>query len=236
MCSGRESPSRCDPTKSAAMNPTQYWPWPPMLKSPQRKANATASAVRISGAMRMSVCWRSFAAASPGLAGDPGEEPVEPGAGEDRLVRGDGVVPRDRDDETADQEREHGRGDRDEDAADAGREPVAPTRLGRRRPRLVGHQAASSPPRPPVMAMPSSSSETSRPYSADDPALVDDEDPVGEREDLVELERDEQDRRGPRPAPRRAAGARTRSRRRRARGSAGRRRGCSGRARPRARR
>ena len=29
---------------------------------------------------------------------------------------------------------------------------------------------------------------------ADDPALVDDEDPVGERQDLVQLERDEQDR------------------------------------------
>ena len=35
-----------------------------MLKSPQRKANATARAVRISGAMRMSVCCRSLAAAS----------------------------------------------------------------------------------------------------------------------------------------------------------------------------
>ena len=46
------------------MKPTQYWPWPPMLKRPQRKAKATASAVRMSGAMRMSVCWRSFAAAS----------------------------------------------------------------------------------------------------------------------------------------------------------------------------
>ena len=39
-------PSRCAPTKSAAMNPTQYWPWPPMLNMPQRKANATARAVQ----------------------------------------------------------------------------------------------------------------------------------------------------------------------------------------------
>ena len=35
---------------------------------------------------------------------------------------------------------------------------------------------------------------------ADDLALVDDEDPVRERQDLLELERDEQDRRGPRRA------------------------------------
>ena len=26
------------------MNPTQYWPWPPMLKSPHRNEKATASA------------------------------------------------------------------------------------------------------------------------------------------------------------------------------------------------
>ena len=46
---------------------------------------------------------------------------------------------------------------------------------------------------------------------------------VGERADLLELERDEQDRRGPRRAPRPAGGGRTRSRRRRARASAARR-------------
>jgi hypothetical protein len=33
-----------------------------MLKSPQRKANATASPVRISVVVRISVCWRLIAA------------------------------------------------------------------------------------------------------------------------------------------------------------------------------
>ena len=59
------------------MNPTQYWPWPPMLKSPQRNANATARAVRISGVMRMSVCWRSFAAASR-VSPYPGKNQLSP--------------------------------------------------------------------------------------------------------------------------------------------------------------
>ena len=44
------------------------------------------------------------------------------------------------------------------------------------------------------MAKPISSSETSGRVLADDLALVDDEDPVGEREDLLELEGDEEDR------------------------------------------
>jgi hypothetical protein len=35
-----------------------------MLKSPQRKAKATAIPVRTSGVIRMRVCCRSFAAAS----------------------------------------------------------------------------------------------------------------------------------------------------------------------------
>ena len=39
-----------------------YWPWPPMLKRPQRKANATASPVRTRVTVRMSVCWRFRAA------------------------------------------------------------------------------------------------------------------------------------------------------------------------------
>ena len=53
------SPSRCVPTSRAKMNPTQYWPWPPMLKSPQRNEKATASAARISGVAARRVCWRS---------------------------------------------------------------------------------------------------------------------------------------------------------------------------------
>ena len=65
---------------------------------------------------------------------------------------------------------------------------------------------------------------------ADDPALVDDEDAVGEREDLLELERDEQDRAALRRAVRRGGGGRTRSRPRRGRASAAPRSAPSGRA------
>jgi hypothetical protein len=36
-----------------------------MLKRPQRKANATASPVRISVVVRRSVCWRLSAASDP---------------------------------------------------------------------------------------------------------------------------------------------------------------------------
>ena len=40
-----------------------YWPLPPMLNMPQRKAKATASAVRSSGVVMIRVCCRSLAAA-----------------------------------------------------------------------------------------------------------------------------------------------------------------------------
>jgi hypothetical protein len=52
-----------EPAHTAAYVPIRYWPWPPMLNSPQRNANATASPVRISGAVTISVCWRFSAAA-----------------------------------------------------------------------------------------------------------------------------------------------------------------------------
>ena len=38
-----------EPTQTAMIAPTRYWPWPPMLNIPQRNANATASPVRMSG-------------------------------------------------------------------------------------------------------------------------------------------------------------------------------------------
>ncbi len=53
-----------EPTHTAAIEPTMYWPLPPMLKRPARNANATASPVRISGVVMMSVCWRFEAARS----------------------------------------------------------------------------------------------------------------------------------------------------------------------------
>ena len=51
-----------EPTHTAAIEPTMYWPLPPILKSPARNANATARPVRISGVVMISVCWRLEAA------------------------------------------------------------------------------------------------------------------------------------------------------------------------------
>jgi hypothetical protein len=48
--------------RTEAIEPARYWPWPPMLKSPQRKAKATARPTRTRAVQRSSVCWR-FAAA-----------------------------------------------------------------------------------------------------------------------------------------------------------------------------
>src|SRR3954454_10182392 len=56
-------PANDEPAHTAAYVPMRYWPWPPMLNSPQRNANATARPVRISGVVWMSVCWRLSAAA-----------------------------------------------------------------------------------------------------------------------------------------------------------------------------
>ena len=95
---------------------------------------------------------------------DPGEEPVEAGAFEDGFVGGDRVAAGDQHDEPADQERKEGGDERDDDAAEPGREPLGHGSGGRRRSWLVRHQAASSR-RPPVMAKPSSSSETVGGYS-----------------------------------------------------------------------
>ena len=56
-----------------------YWPLPPMLKSPARKANATARPVRISGVVMISVCWRLSAASvrsSPVVHGNSHWSPV----------------------------------------------------------------------------------------------------------------------------------------------------------------
>ena len=62
---------------------------------------------------------------------------------------------------------------------------------GRRRRRALGHAAASRLP-PPVIAIPERLLVDRRRVLADDLAFVHDEDPVRERQDLVQLERDEQ--------------------------------------------
>ena len=112
----------------------------------------------------------------PLLAANPGEEPVEAGAVEDRLVGVDRVLAGcEEDDEPSDEEGEQRCEDRCDDSAcprvevDAGGH--AGHRVGvRRRFRLgrrcgVAHDATSSI-LPPVIAIPSSSSLTSGPYSA----------------------------------------------------------------------
>jgi hypothetical protein len=48
MCAGRAMWTKETPIQLAQISPTMYWPLPPMLNSPQRKANATASPQRIS--------------------------------------------------------------------------------------------------------------------------------------------------------------------------------------------
>jgi hypothetical protein len=48
---------------TAAIAPERYWPLPPMLKRPQRNANATARPVSASAVQSSSVCCRFAAAA-----------------------------------------------------------------------------------------------------------------------------------------------------------------------------
>ena len=64
MCGKPGIPPNDEPTHTAAIDPTMYWPWPPMLNRPARNANATASPTRISGVVRISVCCRFSAAVS----------------------------------------------------------------------------------------------------------------------------------------------------------------------------
>ena len=127
------------------------------------------------------------------------EEPVQAGAVPDRLVRAQRVVARGEHDEPAGEEGEQHREERRDDAAGAlvEREPLRDARHDAARLgdlRLLGRDGHAAPPPalPPVIAIPSSSSVTPGSNSPDDPALVDDEDAVGEREHLLELERDEQ--------------------------------------------
>ena len=40
---GRAGPANAEPIQTPTIAPTRYWPWPPMLNMPHRKANATAA-------------------------------------------------------------------------------------------------------------------------------------------------------------------------------------------------
>ena len=64
-CSQGSSEANDEPSQTAKIVPTMYWPWPPMLNIPQRNANATASAVRTIGVVKSSVCCRFVAATEP---------------------------------------------------------------------------------------------------------------------------------------------------------------------------
>ena len=175
-----------------------------MLNMPQRNANATASPVRISVVVCSSVCDRLYADVFDD-ARRRVEHPVQPGAVEDVAVGEQRVVAGREHDEAADEEREQRRQHRHDQAAglllqrDArgdrrrlGRRR-APTRGGAPCGSSVGHAASVFPPAPSISS-PICVLRDLAGVLAGDLALVDDEDPVGEREDLLELERDEQDR------------------------------------------
>ena len=49
MCRTAGIPANEEPIQTAAISPTVYWPWPPMLNMPARNANATARPTRING-------------------------------------------------------------------------------------------------------------------------------------------------------------------------------------------
>ena len=61
MCGSGLMLAKSWPSQFATYSPTKYWPWPPMLNMPQRKAKATASPQRISVVVCSSVCERLYA-------------------------------------------------------------------------------------------------------------------------------------------------------------------------------
>ena len=124
-----------------------YWPWPPMLNIPQRKAKATASAVRMIGVVKSSVCCRFVRGDRARVPREPhvtasrtgsGRSSCRPGRtsrarpGEDRVVDADRALPGQRDDETAHEEGEERREDGSQHVLGAA-EPPGEVLLGRRR-------------------------------------------------------------------------------------------------------
>ena len=165
--SGRGRPERCVPTKSAAMKPTQYCPWPPMLNRPAAEGECDRQRGQDQRRRHAQRLLEVLGGDPALVAGHPREEPVEARSVEDRAVGGDRVVAGDQDDEAPDQEGEHGRGERDERSADPLVEDAREARepgLGRwLRGSALAHAASFAP--PPVIAIPSSSSVASGPYS-----------------------------------------------------------------------
>jgi hypothetical protein len=71
-------PENSEPTHTATIAPTVYWPWPPILNKPARNANATASPVSSSGVAISSVCWSSKAAVDRVLPETHGNSQLRP--------------------------------------------------------------------------------------------------------------------------------------------------------------
>jgi hypothetical protein len=67
MWAGRAMLTNETPIQLAQIRPTMYCPLPPMLKRPQRKANATASPQRIRVVVWRSV-WLKLYAAVPAMS------------------------------------------------------------------------------------------------------------------------------------------------------------------------
>ena len=208
-CAGAGScPANEEPTQTRRSRPTMYWPWPPMLNRPQRNANATASPVRMSVVVRISVCCRLNAASCARAPLTHGNSQLRPAPLKIALYVASGLLPGGR---RARPGRRRGtRGaavrTRREEAAGLRRdvvalEPAAAAPPGRgptdpaprRRLVEVAHAAAclraAAGHRDPELLL-----GRVRRELADDLALVDHEDPVGEREHLLELERHEQHR------------------------------------------
>ena len=78
MCSTAGRPDNDEPTQTATIAPIVYWPWPPMLNSPARKAKATARPTRMSAVVWMSVCCSASAAAARSVPPTHGNSQLSP--------------------------------------------------------------------------------------------------------------------------------------------------------------
>ena len=78
MWAGPARPAHDEPTQTETIAPMIHWPWPPMLNSPQRKANATASPVSISVVVMSRVCCRLKAALERSVPSTQGKNQFSP--------------------------------------------------------------------------------------------------------------------------------------------------------------
>ena len=104
MCSGPFMRRNDEPTQSAKIEPTRYWPWPPMLKRPQRKPTETARPAEHERGRQQERLLQVRRGERAVGAAHPREEPVEPAAVEDRAVGRERVRARREHDEPADRE------------------------------------------------------------------------------------------------------------------------------------